>query len=419
MSDALSAEMTKELQAIKNAWVELRQMKGEKKNQVLKNLASLLVSNSKEILDANVLDLKSNTNQVSAYVDRLTLSLDRIKAMAESLKAVADLNDPVGEIVEEKTLKNGLKLKRVRAPLGVIFMIFESRPNVATEAFSMAFKSGNAIILRGGRESEKTVAVIYSLIKKSLRESGVDEKSFLGMTNYDRKLVDQLLKQKNYIDIVVPRGGEQLISHVQSESLMPVIKNDRGLCHTYVHEDADLAMASKIVSNAKASRPSVCNSLETVLIHKKVAQVFLPMLSQEMKSYNMQYFGCENSMKILKDQKISLATDENFNTEYLDYKMNLKVVEDLGEALEHIEKFGSRHSEAIISKSETTARHFQNQVDAAVVYWNASTRFTDGFEMALGGEIGISTQKLHVRGPVGLRELTTARWIADGNGQIR
>lgn len=408
-----------ELIAIKKSWIKLRQLNSDKKNEVLKLLANLLVENAAQILEANSRDLKNNTHQVAAYVDRLTLTEARIKSMAESLYAVADLADPVGEMVEEKTLANGLKLRRVRAPLGVIFMIFESRPNVATEAFSMAFKSGNAIILRGGRESEHSVAIIYSLIRKALTQSGVDENSFWGMTNYDRNLVDQLLKEKDYIDIVVPRGGEKLIAHVQKESLMPIIKNDRGLCHAYVHEDADLEMAEKIVVNAKASRPSVCNSLETILVHEKLATQFLPKLLQAMKSYNMEFFADEKSRKILGKLNTKLARDENFNTEYLDFKINIKVVSSVDEALAHIEKFGSKHSETIITKSEPTAHYFQNQIDAAVVYWNASTRFTDGFEMGLGGEIGISTQKLHVRGPVGLRELTTARWLADGNGQIR
>ncbi len=417
----ISQEIIRELEAVKKSWVQLRQLSADKKNEVLRYLAKSLVEQTASLLAANAFDLKENTHQVAAYIDRLTLTKERIQAMAESLNSVAELKDPVGELVEEKILKNGLKMKRVRAPLGVIFMIFESRPNVATEAFSMAFKSGNAIILRGGKESQKSVAGIYSLIQKALEACDVDAKSFWGMTDYNRKLVDQLLKQKKYIDIVVPRGGEKLIEHVQNESLMPVIKNDRGLCHTYVHEDADLEMAQKIVVNAKASRPSVCNSLETLLVHEKVAAKFLPALIQSMASFEMQFFADTKALEILKKRNLnaSIANDENFNTEYLDFKMNLKVVKDLDEALTHIEKFGSKHSEAIITQDEKTARHFQNQVDAAVVYWNASTRFTDGFEMGLGGEIGISTQKLHVRGPVGLRELTTARWIVDGSGQIR
>ncbi len=419
----ISPRIMKELKAVKAACVKLRQLEASRKNQVLLNLAKLLIENSKKILVANKKDLKANTHQSAAYMDRLTLTDKRIVSMSESLRAVAALEDPVGEVVEKRILENSLCLKKVRAPLGVIFMIYESRPNVATEAFSMAFKSGNAIILRGGKESKNSVAVIYSLIKKALQSAGVDIKSALGIVDYNRTLVDQLLKQKDLIDIVVPRGGEKLIAHVQAKSLMPVIKNDRGLCHVYVHEDADLEMAKQIVVNAKTSRPSVCNALETLLVNSKVAKQFLPALIESLKPFDMKYFVCKESYKILainkREKQFSIASEKNYNTEYLDFKLNIKIVQDIDEAFRHIEKFGSKHSEAIITENKDTARLFQNQIDAAVAYWNASTRFTDGFEFGLGGEIGISTQKLHVRGPVGLRELTSVRWIVDGQGQIR
>ncbi len=421
MKVKLAPALEKDLKAVKQAWAQLRGLNSDKKNSVLNTLAELLVAQQKQILIANRRDLEANRHQSAAYIDRLTLTEPRLKEMARSLKTVAELADPVGEIIEEKILSNGLKLKKLRAPLGVIFMIFESRPNVAIEAFSMAFKSGNAIILRGGKESKFSVAEIYRLIEKALQLNKVNTKSFLGMTSYDRDLVNQLLKQKNYIDIVVPRGGEKLIAHVQSKSLMPVIKNDRGLCHAYIHEDAELEMAKKIVVNAKTSRPSVCNALESILIHRKLAESFLQKLIPELKNFDMKFFACKDSFKILKKHKqnVMLAKEANFNTEYLDYKVNVKIVKNLEEALLHIEKYGSKHSETIITESEKTAREFQSQVDAAVVYWNASTRFTDGFEMGLGGEIGISTQKLHVRGPVGLKELTSGRWVVDGHGQIR
>ena len=419
----ISPRFMKELKAVKVACVKLRQLEASKKNQVLLNLAKLLIENSKKILVANKKDLKANTHQSAAYIDRLTLTDKRIVAMSEGLRAVAALEDPVGEMVEKRILENSLTLKKVRAPLGVIFMIYESRPNVATEAFSMAFKSGNAIILRGGKESKNSVAVIYSLIKKALKSAGVDIKSALGIVDYNRTIVDQLLRQKDLIDIVVPRGGEKLIAHVQAKSLMPVIKNDRGLCHVYVHEDADLEMAKQIVVNAKTSRPSVCNALETLLVNSKVAKQFLPVLIAALKPFDMKYFICRESYKTLglskNEKQFSIASEKNYNTEYLDFKLNIKIVQDIEEAFRHIEKFGSKHSEAIITENKDTARLFQSQIDAAVVYWNASTRFTDGFEFGLGGEIGISTQKLHVRGPVGLRELTSVRWIVDGQGQIR
>ncbi len=419
----MSPENIAQLKAIKNSWIELRQLEADQKNKCLLKLADLMLERQSDILRANAIDLKNNSEHPSAYLDRLTLTSERIQAMAESLRAVAALADPVGEIVEQKTLQNGLLLKRTRAPLGVILMIFESRPNVATEAFSMAFKSGNAIILRGGSESQNSVGVLYQLMREALRNSGLDENFFWGLTNYDRKLVDELLKQKDYIDIVIPRGGEKLIAHVQTESLMPIIKNDRGLCHTYVHFDANLGMAEKIIINAKASRPSVCNSLESILVHRDVAENLLKSMIPQMKKYKISFYACPQSFQILKNMvaqsELSAATDENFATEYLDFKMNIKIVENLDQALKHIEKFGSKHSEAIITSSRFAAQKFQNQVDAAAVYWNASTRFTDGFEFGLGGEIGISTQKLHVRGPVGLKELTSSRWIIDGSGQIR
>jgi glutamate-5-semialdehyde dehydrogenase len=419
----MSPEYIANLKAIKKSWIRLRQLDSAKKNECLLKLADLILEKQSDILKANTLDLKNNSEHPLAYLDRLTLNPDRIRAMAQSLTSVAALLDPVGEIVEQKALQNGLLLKRTRAPLGVILMIFESRPNVATEAFSMAFKSGNSIILRGGRESQNSVGVLYQLMKEALRLTGLDENFFWGLTNYDRTLVDELLKQKEFIDIVIPRGGEKLIAHVQAESLMPIIKNDRGLCHTYVHFDADLEMAEKIIINAKASRPSVCNSLESILVHRDIAPKLFNSMIPRMKKYQMFFYACPESFEILKSlvskDELNLATDVNFATEYLDFKMNIKIVGDLDEALEHIEKFGSRHSEAIVTSNRSTAQKFQNQIDAAAVYWNASTRFTDGFEFGLGGEIGISTQKLHVRGPVGLKELTSTRWIIDGAGQIR
>ncbi|MEK7358650.1 MAG: glutamate-5-semialdehyde dehydrogenase, partial [Bdellovibrionota bacterium] len=290
--------------------------------------------------------------------------------------------------------------------------------------FSLAFKTGNAIGLRGGRDSKATAGALFSIIRDTLIQQGLSPESCYGMMDYDRAIVEELLQRKDLIDIVVPRGGEKLIEFVEQTALMPIIKNDRGLCHTYVDDEADLAMAVKIVANAKTQRPGVCNSLETVLVHRKVADQVLPDLFKATAGHALEW-RCDDESKAILEKavgaqaKIKSASERDWDTEYLDQIMNCRIVANLDEAISHIEKHGSRHSEAIVTKNEARARRFQNDIDAAAVYWNASTRFTDGFEFGLGGVVGISTQKLHVRGPVGLRELTTPRWIIDGSGQIR
>jgi len=398
-----------------------RKILSAQKNQTLNDLAANLIKAQSEILKANDVDLKNlEVDSSSAFRDRLLLNPKRLEAMAESLRQVAALADPVNEVVETKTLTNGLKIKRVRAPLGVLFMIFESRPNVILEAFSLAFKSGNAIILRGGSESAHTSQAIYKMMTTSLKASGLSEPPFYGFDDYNRAHVDELLKRKDMIDIVIPRGGDKLIAFVQSHASMPIIKNDRGLCHAYVDDEADLALAVKVVANAKTQRPGVCNALETVLVHKSVAAKFLPELYAATEAQSLQWHVDSTSENILRGKsRVTAASAQDWDTEYLDLIINCRVVDGLDQALEHIERHGSKHSETILTRSEAKARRFQEEVDAAAVYWNASTRFTDGFEFGLGGELGISTQKLHVRGPVGLRELTTPRWIIDGTGQIR
>lgn len=421
------------LKKIAGAANKLRLCSVELRNEALRTASRLLMIEQKRILTANLKDLKLlPTSTTPAFRDRLTLDAARIQHMAESLRQVADLHDPLAVESPQQTLKNGLVLKKVRSPLGLIFMIFESRPNVAIEAFAMGFKSGNAMILRGGKESRHTTAVLYGILKKSLIKAGLVSDVLWGITDPDRKIVAQLLKQKKYIDVVVPRGGEKLIDFVVKNSLIPIIKNDRGLCHIYVHSDADLDMALKIVVNAKTQRPAVCNSMETILVHSAIAKKLLPRVLAAMSAFQVKWFVDRESLQIFKEQNlaqnlaqnlilgnIKLATEKNWSTEYLDQIVNCKVVHSSDEAIGHIDKYGSRHSESIITSSETSARKFQNEVDAAVVYWNASTRFTDGFEFGLGGELGISTQKLHVRGPVGLSALTSERWIVDGAGQIR
>ncbi len=414
----------KELRACRAAAKELRAMPTQKKNAVLLSLARLMDEKRAELLEGNRRDLDALDSRKdppsAAFRDRLSIGGDRIDAMVESLKQVAALADPVGEEVDSRILDNGLLARRVRSPLGVILMIFESRPNVAVEAFSLAFKSGNVIILRGGKESMQTTGVIYDLIGEALSEHGLSPASVWGIRDPDRGITEALLKQPRWIDIVVPRGGDRLIEFVMKESMIPIIKNDRGMCHVYVHEDADQEMALAVVENAKLQRPGVCNAMETLLVHSSIAQEFLPRLHERLKAGGVRWFGDARACGILPGKpEVQPASPSNWDQEYLDAKMNCRVVDSLEEAIEHIEAHGSRHSESIVTASEKVARHFQSEVDAAAVYWNASTRFTDGFALGLGGELGISTQKLHVRGPVGLRELTSVRWVIDGKGQVR
>jgi glutamate-5-semialdehyde dehydrogenase len=417
--DALDARLL----LVKVAAKFLRTQNADKRNATLITLAKLLSANETKILSANSLDLNSLAKDAApAFRDRLTVTSARLIGMRTSLDQVAALPDPLGEVVEEKKLANGLLTKRIRSPLGILFMIFESRPNVALEAFSLAFKSGNAIILRGGKESKHTVQVFYELITEALAQNGMDSNCVLGITDPDRAIVLNLLQKKQIIDVVIPRGGDQLIEFVVENSKIPIIKNDRGMCHIYIHADAKESMVLSIVENAKKQRPGVCNACETLLVHESIAKTLLPKIYAKLSEgkYPVEWFACDKSRAILGTGKqVRAANDKSFDTEYLDYKINCKIVADESEAIAHIEVHGSRHSEAILTENETLARKFQAEVDAAAVYWNASTRFTDGFELGLGGELGISTQKLHVRGPVGLKELTSIRWVIDGTGQVR
>jgi glutamate-5-semialdehyde dehydrogenase len=410
------------LQAVGISSRYLRAAPAESKNGVLLEAARLLDEMKNVILKANAQDLQSldPARASPAFQDRLTLNEKRIREMIESLRQVASLPDPVGEIDETYTLDNGLRAQRVRSPLGVIFMIFESRPNVAVEAFSLGLKSGNAMILRGGKESRLTTDVLYGILEQAIASQKISSEILWGITDPDRDIPHFLLQQKRWIDVVVPRGGDSLIQFVVENSKIPIIKNDRGMCHVYVHEDADLKMALEIVNNAKTQRPGVCNAMETLLVHRSVAKALLPALYEIMKVHQVEWHGCPETLKILSGHPdVLAATQESWDTEYLDFKLNCRVVESQIQAEEHIASHGSGHSEAIITGSQDAAKRFEREIDAAAVYWNASTRFTDGFELGLGGELGISTQKLHVRGPVGLRELTSLRWIIEGNGQIR
>lgn len=418
----MEKDLLEQLKLVKASARFLRSASSDRKNAVLLQAAKLLGEMKDVILRANAEDLQEldAARSTPAFKDRLTLNEQRINQMIESLTQVTRLSDPVGEVEISKTLENGLRVQRVRAPLGVIFMIFESRPNVAIEAFSLGFKAGNAMILRGGKESRHTSDVLYGILSEAIDSQNIAPEVLWGISDPNREIPAFLLKQKQWIDVVVPRGGDALIDYVVKNSNIPVIKNDRGMCHVFVHEDADLKMAQSIVANAKAQRPGVCNAMETVLVHRAVADRFLPDLYEALKSKNVEWYACPDALKILSGREhVHPATEASWDTEYLDFKMNCKVVGSQVEAEEHIAAHGSGHSEAIVTKSSEAAKRFEREIDAAAVYWNASTRFTDGFELGLGGELGISTQKLHVRGPVGLRELTSLRWIIEGEGQVR
>ena len=415
------AELTRRLPATRAAAAILRRATTGLKNEALARLRELLSANESEILAANARDVAAGESRMTpAFVDRLRLTPERLAGMRDSLAAVAELADPVGERVSERTLANGLRLERVRAPLGVIFMIFESRPNVAIESFSLALKSGNAMILRGGTDSRESTAVLYRLAREALRGAGLPENVMWGIQDPDRAWARRLLREKTQIDVVVPRGGDKLIEFVVENSLIPIIKNDRGLCHVYVHADADLEMAARIALNAKTQRPSTCNTMETLLVDRAAAARALPRIYRELASKGVRWLCDESSFTILKTfANVGRAEPSAFDVEHLDLILNCALVDGLEGALAHIEKHGSRHSESILTPDPAIAEEFIARVDAAAVYWNASTRFTDGFEMGLGGELGISTQKLHARGPIGLRELTTPRWIGRGTGQTR
>ena len=379
----MDPKLEQNLRDLRQAARHVRRLTPEQKDSALRQIARALVADEAEVLRANAEDLLHlDATAPAAYRDRLTLTPARIAAMAESLAQVAALPDPVGEVTEARRLKNGLALRRVRSPLGVIFMIFESRPNVALEAFSLAFKAGNAIVLRGGRESARTVARLYQIMAGAFAEW----QPFFGLTDYDRAHVNSLLTRKDLIDVVVPRGGDKLIAFVEQNAVMPIIKNDRGMCHAYVDDEADLNMAVDIVVNGKTQRPGVCNALETVLVHRAVAAEFIPRLYDATTAVNLNWRVDEDTSKILgARRRVAPADDAAWDTEYLDLILNCRVVDSLDQALAHVERHGSRHSETIVTRDETKARTFQAEVDAAAVYWNASTRFNRRLRDGFGG----------------------------------
>ena len=403
----------------KNAKYDVQKYTTEIKNDALIHIANKLIACSEEILEANQMDInKAKENGIhDGMIDRLSLSSSRIEAMAEGLKQIADLPDYVGDVMEEFSHKNGMKIRKVRVPLGVIGIIFESRPNVTADAFGLCFKSGNSVILKGGKEAIHSNIAITKVIREGLKEKNLNEDAVILIENTEREVTAQFMKLKEYVDVLIPRGGAGLIKAVVENSTIPVIETGTGNCHIYVDENADLTKAVNIINNAKTQRISVCNACESLVVHKNVVEKLMPMLKEALSHANVEY-RCDECSKLYTLDALD-ATEDDFGREYLDYILSVKTVESVEEAVNHINKYNTGHSDAIVTENEENAQYFLNNVDAACVYVNASTRFTDGFEFGFGAEIGISTQKLHARGPMGLRELTAYKYQVIGNGEIR
>ena len=390
----------------------------DKKNKLLSRIAELLLENAESIISANKLDLASaeENGVAKAMLDRLMINDSRIKGIADSLYSVIALDDPIGK-GDVWSRPSGITLRRVRVPLGVVGMIYEARPNVTVDSAALCLKTGNAVVLRGGKEAINTNKEFVRVIKLALSECGFDEGAVGLITSTSRESANALMSMRGLVDVLIPRGGKGLIRACVENSKVPVIETGAGNCHLYVDESADLEKAIKIAVNAKCSRPSVCNAIETVLVHRAVAERFLPMLKSAFDGYSVEIRGCADSCKILEG--IKLATEEDFETEFDDYIVALGIVDSLDEAIEHINKYSTGHSEAIVTENMKSADRFQNEIDSVAVYVNASTRFTDGGEFGFGAEIGISTQKLHVRGPMGLYALTTEKYLVTGDGAVR
>ena len=389
------------------------------KNNALLAMATALEQNQQRILTANSLDIAAGEEKglSAALLDRLRLTPSRIAAMADGLRQVAALPDPIGECLSGMRRPNGLDIQKVRVPFGVIAMIYEARPNVTVDAAGLCLKTGNAVILRGGSEAIESNKVLAGILIDAAKLAGLPDGAIALVETTDREAVNIMLKMNRYIDVIIPRGGAGLIRTVVENSTVPVIETGIGVCHTFVDESADLQMAADIAFNAKVSRPGVCNSMETLLVHRAVADRLLPKLLERFVQAGVELRGCTDTATY--HAAVKPATEEDWATEYLDFILSIKVVDSLTEAIEHIDRFSTKHSEAIVTRDYENARRFQQQVDAAAVYVNASTRFTDGFEFGFGAEIGISTQKLHARGPMGLVELTSIKYLVSGNGQIR
>mgnify|MGYP002562863835 CR=1 FL=1 len=403
----------------KAAETEMRNLFTDKKNEVLLAVADRLVKDTQTLIRANAVDVEEGKrNQMpEGLIDRLLLTESRIEGMAEGLRQVAALDDPIGEVTGMKKRPNGLLIGQKRVPLGVIGIIYEARPNVTADAFALCFKTGNVVILKGGSDAIHSNEAIVNSIRATLKEQRVTEDAIQLISDTSRETAAEFMKMNQYVDVLIPRGGRGLIKAVVEQSTIPVIETGTGNCHTYVDETADLQMAADIIINAKTQRVGVCNACESVLVHEKVKDAFLPVLAKRLQEKHVEIRADQAAYELIPGAVH--ATEEDWGKEYLDYILSVKVVSSVEEAIAHINKYNTRHSEAIITNNYTNAQKFLDEVDAAAVYVNASTRFTDGFEFGFGAEIGISTQKLHARGPMGLLALTTTKYIIYGNGQIR
>ena len=411
--------VTEKASRAKTAARKLAVLSSSVKNAALIKMADALVAQTPALISANTKDLDEAKRRglSSAMIDRLTLNSKRIGEMAAGLREVAALPDPVGEVIKMVRRPNGMQVGRVRVPIGVIGIVYESRPNVTADAASLCLKAGNAVVLRGGSEAIYSNAAIVKVLSGAGATAGLPDDCVAFLDNPDRLAVMEMLKLDALIDLIIPRGGEGLMKMVTENSRIPVIKHDKGLCHTYVDEDADLAMARSICFNAKVQRPATCNAMETLLVNEKIATVFLPTMIQEFQAAGVEVRGCPKTRAIVPG--IQEAKEEDWTTEYLDLILSVKVVKDMDEAMEHIARYGSQHSEAIITRDYGRSRRFLAEVDACAVFVNASTRLNDGYQFGLGAEIGISTSRIHARGPMGLEELTTTKYIVLGEGQLR
>lgn len=414
----MTVDLNKMGQAAREASRQLALLGEQKKNQVLETVAQELLAKADEIIAANKVDLENATNMPEKFIDRLKIDNDRIAAMAEGVRQVAQLADPIGKIDAGWVNYAGFQIEKKRVPLGVVGMIFEARPNVTVDASALCFKSGNAVILRGGKEALQTNIKITKVIRQALEQEGINPDAVQVITETSHELANEFMQLTDYLDVLIPRGSARLIQTVLNTAKVPVIETGAGICHVYVDKFADKKMAVEITTNAKVQRPSVCNAIENLVIHQDVAQEYLPAIADELQKYNVELRGDEKVCEILGD-KATLATAEDWDTEYNDYIIAIKIVSSIDEAIDFINEHNTKHSEAIITENYTRSQKFLDEIDAACVYVNASTRFTDGFEFGFGAEIGISTQKLHARGPMGLEALTSTKYVIRGNGQIR
>ncbi|MBU2541049.1 MAG: glutamate-5-semialdehyde dehydrogenase [Candidatus Omnitrophica bacterium] len=419
MKDSLKGQILEIAKSAKQASFELALSSKQERRDCILTMADALLENKAIILNENKKDIEKagQDTKTEAFIDRLTLNEERLKKMSESLKSIAGLNDSMGEVIKAHKVASGLEIKKVRVPIGVVSIIYESRPDVTSDCLGLCLKSANALILRGGSAAINSNIAIFNILKDVIKKCGLAHDGYQLVKNTDRKSIDILLKMNNYIDLVIPRGGEALINEVTKKSTIPVIKHYKGICTVYVDVAANLDMAYKICLNAKVERPGVCNAMETLLVHKKIAAIFLPKMLELFFQEKVEVRGTASVRKF--NSKVIKAKRGDFQTEFLDLILAVRIVDGLDEAIEHINTFGSHHSDSIVTEDQIAARKFLQQVDSACVFLNTSTRFSDGYQFGMGAEMGISTDKIHARGPMAVEELTTYKYQIIGNGQIR